>query len=45
MVAPMFSTRSWYAPETKFIAKVARVSSEPWQEGEPDYELVFMDLK
>jgi hypothetical protein len=35
----------WYAPEAKFIPKVARVSGDPWHEGQPDYELVSLDLK
>jgi hypothetical protein len=35
----------WYAPETRFIVKVAHVSGEPWQGEESDYELISLDLK
>jgi hypothetical protein len=35
----------WYAPETRFIVKVAHVSGEPWEGEDPDYELISLDLK
>ena len=35
----------WYAPETKFIVKVAGVTGRYISEQEPDYELIAFDLK
>jgi hypothetical protein len=34
----------WYAPETRFIVKIAHISGEPWQGEEPDYELISLEL-
>lgn len=35
----------WYAPEAKFPVKVKHVSGTPWEEQEPEYELIAYDLK
>lgn len=35
----------WYAPEAKFIVKLARVRGRNIAEQEPDYELIAFDLK
>jgi uncharacterized caspase-like protein len=35
----------WYAPEVKFPVKVRHVSGTPWEEQEPDYELISYHLK
>ncbi len=35
----------WYAPEAKFIVKVAGVRGSYISEQEPDYELIAFDLK
>ena len=35
----------WYAPEAKFIVKVAGVRGSYMSEQEPDYELIAFDLK
>ena len=35
----------WYAPEAKFIVKVAGVRGNYMSEQEPDYELIAFDLK
>lgn len=35
----------WYAPEAKFIVKVAGVRGRPIADQEQDYELIAFDLK
>jgi CHAT domain-containing protein len=35
----------WYAPEARFIVKVAHVRGEPWHGEEADYELISLNLK